>query len=108
MDALAWCGCNRHRYPMVSHVAHVIFAIPLSTTASESTFSVGSRHIDPFRSCLTLKIVQALICTKDWLRAKNGASGVEVEENIKDLEEIEKDVECLDLDDEIVFMDTLF
>lgn len=34
-------------------------------------------------------MVQALVCIEDWLRAR-GASGVDVEENVKDLEEIEK------------------
>ncbi|KMS95069.1 hypothetical protein BVRB_012740 isoform A [Beta vulgaris subsp. vulgaris] len=52
-------------------------------------------------------MVQALVCIEDWLRAR-GASGVDVEENVKDLEEIEKDVQCLGLDDEVVFVDSLF
>ncbi|KAL2943024.1 Cilia- and flagella-associated protein 57 [Bienertia sinuspersici] len=43
-----------------------------------------------------------------YLRTKKGASGVKVEENLNDLEEIENDFECLDLDDEVVFVDTLF
>ena len=35
------------------------------------------------------KMVQALVCTQDWLRAK-GSIEIDVEENLRDLEELEK------------------
>ena len=57
MDALTWWGCNGHRYPIISRMARDILAIPLSTVASESAFSAGDRHLDPFRSSLTPKVV---------------------------------------------------
>uniref|UniRef100_A0A803LLQ7 RNase H type-1 domain-containing protein n=1 Tax=Chenopodium quinoa TaxID=63459 RepID=A0A803LLQ7_CHEQI len=50
-------------------------------------------------------MVQALLCTQDWLRAKE-VPIVDVEENLKELEEIEKEVqrgESNDVDDEVVF-----
>lgn len=34
-------------------------------------------------------MVQALICTQDWCR-KRVTSGVDVEENVRELEEVEK------------------
>ena len=34
-----------------------ILAIPLSIVASESAFSAGGRHLDPFRSSLTPKVL---------------------------------------------------
>ncbi|XP_038686686.1 uncharacterized protein LOC119986196 [Tripterygium wilfordii] len=43
--------------------------MPVSSVASECAFSVGSRVVDPFRSCLTPRMVEALVCTSDWLRA---------------------------------------
>uniref|UniRef100_A0A803N923 Uncharacterized protein n=1 Tax=Chenopodium quinoa TaxID=63459 RepID=A0A803N923_CHEQI len=56
-----------------------------------------------------VKMVQALLCTQDWLRAKE-VPIVDVEENLKELEEIEKEVqrgESNDVDDEVVFVDSL-
>lgn len=41
------------------------------------------------------KMVQALICSQDWLRAPKGVSIVDVEENLKDMEEIEKGINKL-------------
>uniref|UniRef100_A0A803N873 Transposase n=1 Tax=Chenopodium quinoa TaxID=63459 RepID=A0A803N873_CHEQI len=69
-DALTWWGKNCQRYLIVNRMAHDILAIPLSTVASESAFSTGGRTLDPFRSFLTPKMVQTLLCTQDWLRAK--------------------------------------
>ncbi|CAH9145513.1 unnamed protein product [Cuscuta epithymum] len=68
MDALSWWAINGHRFPIVSRMARDILAIPLSTVASESAFSAGGRHLDPFRSSLTPKMVQALVCVQDWIR----------------------------------------
>uniref|UniRef100_A0A803MHQ8 Transposase n=1 Tax=Chenopodium quinoa TaxID=63459 RepID=A0A803MHQ8_CHEQI len=108
-DALTWWGKNGQRYVILNRMARDILAIPLSTVALESAFSTGGRTLDPFRSSLTPKMVQALLCTQDWLRAKE-VPIVDVEENLKELEEIEKEVqrgESNDVDDEVVFVDSL-
>uniref|UniRef100_A0A803N3X8 GRF-type domain-containing protein n=1 Tax=Chenopodium quinoa TaxID=63459 RepID=A0A803N3X8_CHEQI len=108
-DALTWWGKNGQRYVILNRMARYILAIPLLTVASESAFSTGGRTLDPFRSSLTPKMVQALLCTQDWLRAKE-VPIVDVEENLKELEEIEKEVqrgESNDVDDEVVFVDSL-
>ena len=47
-----------------------ILAVPISTVASESTFSAGGRVIDEFRSKLNEESIEALICGGDWLRHK--------------------------------------
>lgn len=39
----------------------------MSTVASESTFSLGGRILDPFHSSLSPQIVEALLCTKDCM-----------------------------------------
>ena len=46
-----------------------MMAIQVSMVASESAFSAGGRVIDPYRSRLNPEMVQALICTKDWVTA---------------------------------------
>ncbi|KAG6394656.1 hypothetical protein SASPL_145245 [Salvia splendens] len=35
------------------------------TVASKSSFSLGKRVVDPFRTCLSPKMVEALVCTID-------------------------------------------
>jgi hypothetical protein len=48
-------------------MAYDILSIHISTVASESTLSVSGRVIDQYRSSLKSDIVEALVCTKDWL-----------------------------------------
>lgn len=47
-----------------------MLAIQVSTVASESAFSAGGRILDPYRSRLDPEMVQALICTKDYVAAQ--------------------------------------
>ena len=68
-DILTWWKLNGPRYPILSQIAKDVLAIPVSTVASESAFSTGGRILDPFRSSLTHKTVESLICTQNWLRS---------------------------------------
>ena len=56
---------------MLSRIEKDVLVVPMSTIASESTFSTGRRIPDRFRSSLTLKIVERIICTKNWLSGSN-------------------------------------
>ncbi|KZV25329.1 hypothetical protein F511_34118 [Dorcoceras hygrometricum] len=70
-NLLEWWKGNENRYPIISIIAKDIFAIPSSTVANEATFNLGKRVVDPFRSCLSPKMVEALVCTSDSLRAED-------------------------------------
>ncbi|CAN1331713.1 Putative AC transposase [Linum perenne] len=66
-DVLGWWKQNEMRYLILSTIARDILAAPITTVASESTFSTGGRILDSFRTSLTPKIVEALICCRDWI-----------------------------------------
>ena len=67
LDILLFWKGNEFRYSEVAAIARDILSIPISTVTSEFTFSTGRRVIDQYRSSLKLDIVEALVCTKDWL-----------------------------------------
>ncbi|CAH9113124.1 unnamed protein product [Cuscuta europaea] len=60
--------------------------VKVSTVASESAFSTGGRVIDAFRSSLTPKSVEALICMQNWLRGDNIITNFEDEPCVEELE----------------------
>ncbi|XP_043717699.1 zinc finger BED domain-containing protein RICESLEEPER 2-like [Telopea speciosissima] len=66
-DMLAFWKANGLRYPDVARMARDVLAIPVSTVASESAFSVGGRVIDKYRSKLLPTNAEALICLRDWM-----------------------------------------
>ena len=70
-------------------MAHDILAIPISIVASESTFSTSGRVLDAFRSSLTPKLVEALICVQDWIKTPN--NDLSIKETIDEVESFEKD-----------------
>ncbi|XP_055960099.1 zinc finger BED domain-containing protein RICESLEEPER 2-like [Mercurialis annua] len=86
-DILKWWKLNCARFSILSRMARDILAAPISTIASESAFSTSGRVLDCFRSSLTPKIVEALVCTQDWLRAETGP--LVVEECLDELEPFE-------------------
>nr|KAJ0197142.1 hypothetical protein LSAT_V11C700359350 [Lactuca sativa] len=59
LDLLAWWKTNG--------IAKDILAIPVSTVASESTFSTSGRLVSPHRSRLHPKTLETLMCAQSWL-----------------------------------------
>ncbi|CAH9066873.1 unnamed protein product [Cuscuta europaea] len=92
-DVLTWWKLNSPIFPVVARMARDILAILISTVALESAFSAGGRTLDHFRSSLTPKMVKALICGQDWIRANWRKTRIDVEENLMELHEVEKGVE---------------
>ena len=68
-EILGWCGDNCSRYKVLSKVAKDVLAVLVSTIASELTFSIRGRIVDPFRSSLSPLMVQNLVCSQNWLQA---------------------------------------
>lgn len=44
-------------------------AVPISTIASEASFSIGRCVLDIFSSSMTASMVEALTCAQGWLRS---------------------------------------
>ena len=86
-DILAWWKGQSTRFPILCTLARDVLAIPISTVASESAFSTGGRILDDFRSSLTPFMVEALVCTQDWLRRATPINLVENTEELTKLEE---------------------
>ncbi|KAE8704271.1 hypothetical protein F3Y22_tig00110458pilonHSYRG00383 [Hibiscus syriacus] len=89
-DILSWWKVNNPRFPVLSNMAKDVLAIPLSTVASESAFSTGGRVLDQFRSSLTPKMVQALVCTQDYIKKSSTEEEIKkFEEQIQELDKID-------------------
>ena len=71
-DALIWWKSNALKYHILSKMARDLLVVPISTVASESSFSVGGRVIEPHRALLLTDTVQVLLCGSDWGRALHG------------------------------------
>ncbi|KAH9781073.1 BED-type domain-containing protein [Citrus sinensis] len=85
LNVLLWWKVNRSKYPILEKIARDILVVPVSTVASESAFSTGRRVIDEYRSSLTPCMIEALICTENWLQAKRFANRVyNFQEDIKE------------------------
>lgn len=68
-DILAYWKNKTDKCPVLSQIARDLLAIQVSTVASESAFSGAGRVLDPYRNRLDPEMVQALVCSKDWIHA---------------------------------------
>ncbi|KAI3811932.1 hypothetical protein L1987_16630 [Smallanthus sonchifolius] len=91
-NILEWWKVNSPRFPILSLMARDLLAIPVSMVASEYVFSTSGRVLDPFRSSLTPRIVESLICTQDWLRGSLNDKP-ECEEDWETIQEIDKELD---------------
>ncbi|KAH0681794.1 hypothetical protein KY289_019546 [Solanum tuberosum] len=91
-NILSWWKVSSCRYPIVAKIARDILSIPISTVASESAFSTGGRILDSYRSSLSPKTVEALICTQQWLRSPSKECKLEdILEEVQKIDEIEEE-----------------
>jgi hypothetical protein len=87
IDLLVWWKASEQRFPILSRLARDVLAIPISSIASESAFSTSGRILDDFGSSLTPFMLEALVCTQDWLR---WSVPVDIKENIEELTMMEQ------------------
>ncbi|KAM0905463.1 hypothetical protein ACQ4PT_017374 [Festuca glaucescens] len=103
-DILSWWKTHQDVYPVLSMLARDVLAIQVSTVASESAFSADGRVIDPFRSRLDPQVVEALICTKDWVAATRKGDterGAGLGSIVNDLEVVETLVANMSLEEQL-------
>ncbi|GKC45505.1 zinc finger BED domain-containing protein RICESLEEPER 2-like protein [Tanacetum coccineum] len=96
-DVLGWWKQNSEKFLVLSQVARHVLAMPVSMVASESAFSTGGRVIDKFRSYLTPKTAEGLICTQDWLRS-TPTDGEDIQVNGQQLEDLVENLAKIELD----------
>nr|KYP42358.1 Putative AC transposase [Cajanus cajan] len=66
-DILMWWKLNGIKYPTLKAITRDILANPISTVASESTFSISGQILSPHRSRFRWSILEALVCSRSWL-----------------------------------------
>ncbi|KAG4194935.1 hypothetical protein ERO13_A06G080732v2 [Gossypium hirsutum] len=94
IDVLDYWSKSSVRYNELSLLACDLLAIPISTVASESAFSMGKKVITPLRSSLKPKTIQAVVCLDDWMRAKGFSTEIGCKDDDDD-EDDEDDVSSI-------------
>ncbi|XP_075501891.1 uncharacterized protein LOC142539962 isoform X3 [Primulina tabacum] len=87
-DVLAFWKAYQFRYPELAQMARDILSVPISTVASESSFSTGGRILDQYRSAMKPDVVEALVCCRDWLVGQKETTEVrlyDLTENVMNL-----------------------
>ena len=67
MDVLGWWKTHSERLTDLALTARDLLSIPITTVASKSSFSIGSRISNKYRNRLLPECVKALICTSSYM-----------------------------------------
>lgn len=60
-----------------------VLVVSISTVACETAFSTSGRILDAYRSLLTPRLVQSLICAQEWIRGRTSHSYVGLKKNLQ-------------------------
>nr|KAJ0192587.1 hypothetical protein LSAT_V11C800394860 [Lactuca sativa] len=69
-----------------------ILGLQISTMASKAAFSTSWWILDPYRTNSSAKIVEALVCTQDWVRKSRKTIMDNIDGVLKD-DEVTKELE---------------
>ncbi|XP_074374404.1 zinc finger BED domain-containing protein RICESLEEPER 2-like [Apium graveolens] len=72
LDVLSFWRSNKSKYPILSAMTRDILSMPITTVASESSFSIRSQIISKYRGSITPDNAEALLCTRNWLYGAKG------------------------------------
>jgi hypothetical protein len=67
-DILNWWMSHSAKYPTLSIMAQDVLAMPCSAVHCDAAFSSGEPVIHKQWSTLNIKTIEALVCTRDWIR----------------------------------------
>ncbi|KAG0487312.1 hypothetical protein HPP92_009407 [Vanilla planifolia] len=92
LDVPTYWKVNQYRFPEVAAMARDILSIPFTTVNKANSFDESGGMLDQYNSALKPDMIEALICTRDWLYGENEAKQMM-------LEELTKDIFLFDVDD---------
>ncbi|RAL42979.1 hypothetical protein DM860_009761 [Cuscuta australis] len=80
-NVLEWWKRNEHMFPYLGMLAKQVLSMPVSTVAVEQEFNSSGNILTDYRSCLSAKSLEALVCNQDWLLARRRAqeSGYDID-----------------------------
>ena len=87
-DIFDWWKLNASNYPILSKTARDILAILISIVAFEFAFSTSGCILDEFRSSLSPKTVETLVCSQTWLKKDHTINLQEILEEVEKCEDI--------------------
>ncbi|KAL2897901.1 Zinc finger BED domain-containing protein RICESLEEPER 2 [Bienertia sinuspersici] len=88
-DILKYWSANSPIFPVIARMAKDILAIPITSVASESSFSMEGRVLTKYRSALRTDNVKAFVTMQNWLYGY--LKEVEVEECFEVMKEVMPD-----------------
>ncbi|KAL2937922.1 putative AC9 transposase, partial [Bienertia sinuspersici] len=91
-DIIEYWKSQSVSFPVMSRIAKDVLAVPNTSVASESLFSMGGRVLTKYRSSLCTDLVEAFVTTQNWL------FGYLKDEEVEDCFEVIKDVMPEDVD----------
>ncbi|GJW65118.1 zinc finger BED domain-containing protein RICESLEEPER 2-like protein [Tanacetum coccineum] len=68
LDLLKWWKNFSGQFPILSKIAKDVLALPITAVRLETCYCTDSNVLNGFRSYLSHSMVEALVCTQDWIR----------------------------------------